>query len=114
MGNLNIGPKEITGSIRNDNGHIQTFDDPRRFITTYQMNHFDMNPKGRDREGYVAGGIQKPRSSGFSEDTKISNPLDNFRDERITHYHLDPYQVRSLRARDPFFDDTTHDNKGRL
>lgn len=53
-----------------------------------------MNPKGRDREGYVVGGIQESRPSGFSKDTKTSNPLDNFRDERVTHYHLDPYQVR--------------------
>ncbi len=91
-----------------------------------------MNPKGRDREGYVVGGIQKPRANGFTEDTKISKPFDNFRDERLTHYRLDPYQVRyshlfdnyskkqtdsffrSLRARDLFFDDSTHDNKGRL
>ena len=90
-----------------------------------------MNRKGRDREGYVVGGIQKPRPTGFTEDTKTSNPLDNFRDERVTHYHLDPYQVRyvdslkqrlsikyrlsrSLRARDPLFDDGTHDHKGRL
>jgi hypothetical protein len=53
-----------------------------------------MNPKGRDREGYVVGGIQKPRTSGFTEDTKTANQFDNFRDERLTHYHLDPYQVR--------------------
>jgi hypothetical protein len=53
-----------------------------------------MNPKGRDREGHVVGGIQQPRTSGFTEDTKTANPLDNFRDERLTHYHLDPYQVR--------------------
>jgi hypothetical protein len=53
-----------------------------------------MNPKGRDREGYVVGGIQKPRTSGFTEDTKTLNLFENFRDERVTHYHLDPYQVR--------------------
>ena len=106
--------------------------------------HFDMNRKGRDREGYVIGGVQQPRSSGFTEDTKVLNPLSSFVDERVTRYGLDPYQVRyvhwiifslslpsasyrarcpyscicssfrSLRARDPFFDDTTHDNKGRL
>ncbi|CAF2083264.1 unnamed protein product [Rotaria socialis] len=114
MGQLNIGPKETTGTTRNDNGFNQQFDDPRRFITTYQMNHFDMNAKGRDREGYVVGGVQKPRATGFSQDTKTANPLDNFRDERVTRYHLDSYQVRSLRARDPFFADATHDNKGRL
>lgn len=56
--------------------------------------HFDKNPKGRDREGHVVGGIQQPRTSGFTEDTKLSNPLNNFRDERVTRYHLDPYQVR--------------------
>jgi hypothetical protein len=55
-----------------------------------------MNPKGRDREGYVARGIQKPQISGFTEDTKTSNPFDNFRDERLTHYHLHPYQVRYI------------------
>jgi hypothetical protein len=57
-----------------------------------------MNIKGRDREGYVAADIQKPWTSGFPEDTKTSNPLDNFRDERVTHYHLDPYQVRYIHS----------------
>ncbi|CAF0925591.1 unnamed protein product [Adineta ricciae] len=114
MGHLEVGPKETTGPVRNEHGFTQTFDDPRRFITTYQMNHFDMNPKGRDREGYVVGGVQKPRTNGFTDDTKISKPFDNYRDERLTRYHLDPYQVRSLRARDPFFDDSTHDNKGHI
>ncbi|CAF3397072.1 unnamed protein product [Rotaria socialis] len=114
MGNLNIGPKESSGPIINEYGYVQTFDDPRRFITTYQTNHFDMNRKGRDREGYVVGGIQNPRPTGFTKNNKLSNPVDNFLDERVTHYRLDPYQVRSLRARDPFFDDATHDNKGRL
>lgn len=114
MGNLDVGPKEQTGPVRNENGYVQSFDDPRRFITTYQMNHFDKTPKGRDREGYVVGGVQKPRTSGFTEDTKVSNPLDSFGNERVTRFHLDPYQVRSLRARDPFFDDSTHDSKGRI
>lgn len=68
-----------------------TFDS---ILYLFLSSHYDMNPKGRDREGYVVGGIQKPRPTGFTEDTKISKPLDNFRDERLTHYHLDPYQVR--------------------
>ncbi|CAF1276440.1 unnamed protein product [Rotaria sordida] len=73
-----------------------------------------MNRKGRDHEGYVVGGIQQPRATGFTENNKVFNPLDSYGDERITHYKLDPYQVRSLRARDPFFDDTTHDNREHL
>ncbi|CAF3887380.1 unnamed protein product [Rotaria sordida] len=113
MGNLNIGPKETTGPMSNENGYVQTFDDPRRFITSYQINHFDMNRKGRDREGYVVSGIQQPRATGFTENNTVFNPLESYGDERITYYKLDPYQV-SLRAHDPFFDDTTHDNKGHL
>ena len=42
MGHLDIGPKETTGPVRNEKGHTQTFDDPRRFITTYQMT-YDQN-----------------------------------------------------------------------
>jgi hypothetical protein len=40
MGNLDIGPKETTDPVRNENGYTQTFDDPRRFITTYQIKYF--------------------------------------------------------------------------
>lgn len=58
--------------------------------------HFDKTAKGRDREGYVVGGVQKPRPSGFTEDTKVSNPLDKFVDERVSRHHLDGYQVRYI------------------
>ena len=40
MGTLEVGPKETTGPVRNENGYTQTFDDPRRFITTYQYKYF--------------------------------------------------------------------------
>jgi hypothetical protein len=39
VGNLEIGPKETTGPVRNENGYTQTFDDPLRFITTYQIKY---------------------------------------------------------------------------
>lgn len=39
MGNLDIGPKETTGPTSNENGYVKTFDDPRRFITSYQMKY---------------------------------------------------------------------------
>ncbi len=41
MGNLDIGPKETTGPVRNENGYTQTSDDSRRFITTYQIKYFE-------------------------------------------------------------------------
>ena len=39
MGNLDIGPKETSGPINNEHGYVRTFDDPRRFITTYQTKY---------------------------------------------------------------------------
>ena len=36
---MNIETKETTGSISNENGYVQTFDDPRRFITSYQIKY---------------------------------------------------------------------------
>jgi protein phosphatase 1 regulatory subunit 32 len=41
-----------------EHGIVHTKDDPRRFITNYQVKHFDMNPRGKDREGHVVGGLQ--------------------------------------------------------
>ena len=37
MGHMEVGPKEMTGPVRNEAGHVQSFDDPRRFVTTYQV-----------------------------------------------------------------------------
>lgn len=39
MGNLDIGPKESTGPTSNETAFVQTFDDPRRFITSYQIKY---------------------------------------------------------------------------
>ncbi|CAF1071379.1 unnamed protein product [Didymodactylos carnosus] len=114
MGNIEIGKKVSTGPTTNEKGHVQTFDDPRRFITTYQINHHSMIPQGRDREGYTVGGVQKPVNSGYVTDVKVWKPFECFKDEREERFRLDPYQVRSLRARDLFFDDSTHDKKNRL
>jgi protein phosphatase 1 regulatory subunit 32 len=52
-----VGPKELSGHSH-EAGKVYTADDPRRFITNYQVKHFDMNPRGKDREGHVVGGVQ--------------------------------------------------------
>lgn len=79
LGTAAVGPKELNGQTRCESGKVQQLDDPRRFITNYQMRlifrfiiylskykwhieyisrHFDMNAKGKDREGFVVGGVQ--------------------------------------------------------
>ena len=32
-----VGPKEFGGQARSERGYLQTLDDPRRFITNYQI-----------------------------------------------------------------------------
>ena len=39
MNHLNIGSKQTTGVTRNENGYTQTFNDPHRFLTTYQIKY---------------------------------------------------------------------------
>lgn len=58
LGTAVVGPKEIGGQSHCEHGKVTTLDDPRRFITNYQIKHFDMNPSGKDREGFVSGGVQ--------------------------------------------------------
>jgi hypothetical protein len=43
MGNLDIRPQENAGPVKNENGYIQTFDDLRNFITTYQIEYEKRN-----------------------------------------------------------------------
>jgi protein phosphatase 1 regulatory subunit 32 len=61
LGTAVVGPKELSGHSH-ESGLVQTADDPRRFITNYQVKHFDMNPRGKDREGHVVGGVQSKQS----------------------------------------------------
>ena len=38
------------------------------------LRHFDMNPKGRDREGYTCGGVNGARENGYTTDIKFHEP----------------------------------------
>jgi hypothetical protein len=33
-----------------------------------------MNPKGKDREGYVCGGVNGARDNGYTSDVKFHDP----------------------------------------
>jgi hypothetical protein len=37
LGQFNLGPKEMGGQVHCERGFVQTLDDPRRFITNYQI-----------------------------------------------------------------------------
>lgn len=104
-----VGPKEIGGQSHSEIGHLSSFDDPRRFITNYQMKHYDMTPKYKDREGYVTGGLNGHFDDAYVVNNKAQNPgIINTSHELK---NMDSYQSRSIRANNTFYDDRAHDQR---
>jgi hypothetical protein len=68
-----------------------------------------MNPKGKDREGFVTGGINGNFDDAYFKNRQLhqTNPINTTADL----YNMDSYQSRSLRATNKFYDDHTHDHK---
>ncbi|KAH9518464.1 hypothetical protein Btru_016864 [Bulinus truncatus] len=106
-----VGFKEDTGYTDNNAPFVQTADNKMRFMTHY-MSRFgpDPTPVGIDRAGHMSGGVQDPRPDGFTK----SNTINNYGNEPPSSYvlpRIEPYVGRSIRARNPFYDDHSHDGK---
>lgn len=71
--------------------------------------HFDRVPKGKDREGYITGGVNQIVPDGYVKNVRVHNTGD--RNTQAELYHMDPYQSRTVRFKDTFYDDHTHDHK---
>jgi len=109
LGTAYVGPVNESAQTICEKGFVQDLDDRRRFTTTYQINHFDRIAKGKDREGYVIGGINRIDADGYVKNVKVHNSgIVNTKSEL---YNMDPYQARSVRFKDTFYDDHTHDHK---
>lgn len=109
LGTASVGNVNETAQTLCEKGFVQTLDDSRRFNTTYQINHFDMNAKGKDREGMVTGGIYGPLADGYTVNVKTHNTGNV--NPYATLNNMDSYQSRSIRGLDRFYDDQTHDHK---
>ncbi|KAK0041813.1 protein phosphatase 1 regulatory subunit 32 [Biomphalaria pfeifferi] len=106
-----VGFKEDTSYTHNNIPFVQTEDNKMRFMTHY-MSRFgpDPTPVGVDRAGHLRGGVQDPRSDGFTK----SNTINSFGNEPPSSYilrRIEPYVGRSIRARNQFYDDHTYDSK---
>lgn len=58
----------------------------------YFSSHYDMNAKGKDREGMVTGGIHGPLPDGYTKNVKIHN-TGNL-NSHATLNNMDSYQSR--------------------
>ncbi|CAH1799400.1 unnamed protein product [Owenia fusiformis] len=110
LGRTGVGAQEVTGYVENNDRFVQTSDNPNRFITHYNTKYYDITPKGKDREGYVVGGIQPQLPDGFTKSTKVATYGPDV-ETTATLRRLHPYVARSVMARDKFYDDHTHDSK---
>merc|ERR1712226_277187 len=81
-------------------------DDMRRFFTHNDLQYYDKNPTGKHREGRVIGAVQPHVEDGYTKSEKLHqlgtgqkwDPSDQLRNQN-------PYQAKSVKARDTFFDD---------
>ena len=72
----------------------------------------DRTARGIDRAGHTWGGVQPQRPDGFTRSEGVhTGTLGQEGNTTATLRRLEPYVARSLRARDVFFDDHTHDAK---
>ncbi|PAA76117.1 hypothetical protein BOX15_Mlig019693g3, partial [Macrostomum lignano] len=109
IGTTAVGDKEPTGHVTNDDGYVQKRDSAARFLTNYTTQFLDTTPVGKDREGHTAFGVLPAQDDGFTKSTKTHFSKD-FRPAQLLR-SMDPYQARSVVARDRFYDDHTYDRK---
>lgn len=106
-----VGKQELSGYSENNDRFVAVNDDYRRF-TTHYMTRFgpDPTPVGKDREGHTRGEIQRQKPDGFTKSTSVHSYGQDIH-TTDTLRRLEPYVARSMKARDVFYDDHTHDAK---
>ncbi|XP_038073706.1 protein phosphatase 1 regulatory subunit 32-like [Patiria miniata] len=111
LGRYYVGNKELSGySDNNDKPQVQIPIEPMRWITHYDTKFYNMNPKGKARAGRTFGNVMDQLPDGFTKSTAVHSfgpELDSTAQLRQLH----PYVARSIKARDTYYDDHTHDTK---
>jgi protein phosphatase 1 regulatory subunit 32 len=107
-----MGELELSGDSKNNDIYNETKDsDPERYLTNYNLRHYDMNPRGIDREGYIMRGSQTAREDGFSRDFGVHSLGGRMNDMTLKLQRLQPYTARSIKRRDRYIVDHTHKHK---
>ncbi|XP_052807278.1 protein phosphatase 1 regulatory subunit 32-like isoform X2 [Mya arenaria] len=110
LGRTASGNKELSGYSENNDRFVAVDDNPNRFITHYMTRFMDRTEQGKDREGHCRGGLQDQKPDGFTKSTAVHSYGPEL-DTTHTIRRLEPYVSRSIKARDVFYDDHTHDAK---
>nr|XP_058963172.1 protein phosphatase 1 regulatory subunit 32-like [Pocillopora verrucosa]XP_058963173.1 protein phosphatase 1 regulatory subunit 32-like [Pocillopora verrucosa] len=113
LGNTSTGTKELTGYSENNDQYFETAettDSLKRFETHYNAKHYDMNPRGEDRLGTTDGNVMIQLPNGFTKGTSVHTLGPDVNTTAELRWHK-PYVSRSIKARDPYYDDHTHDAK---
>ncbi|XP_076444876.1 stabilizer of axonemal microtubules 4-like [Babylonia areolata] len=105
-----MGTQELSGYCENNDRFVKVADDQRRFITHYMTRFQDRNPYGEDRMGHTRGGIQFQQRDGYTMSTGVHSYGPDINNTQ-TLRNMEPYQARSIKARDQFYDDHKHDSK---
>ena len=89
-------------------------EDKRRFFTHNDLQYYDKNPTGKHREGRVIGAVLPHTEDAYTKSEKLHKLGTGHKWEPSGQLrNQDPFQAKSAKARDPFFDDHTHDSKNR-
>lgn len=113
LGNVSVGTKELTGYSENNDKFFETAETTaslRRFHTHYGDRFYDKNPNGEARMGCTRGEIMTQLPDGFTKSTSVHSYGPDLNTTAQLRGQM-PYVARSIKARDPYHDDHTHDSK---
>ncbi|XP_072045830.1 stabilizer of axonemal microtubules 4-like [Amphiura filiformis] len=111
LGRYYVGNKELSGYSNNTREpQLEHPPEPFRWITHYDTKHYDMNPKGKARAGRTFGAVMAQLPDGFTKSTAV-HAFGPALDTTAQLRNLHPYVARSIKARDVYYDDHTHDVK---
>ncbi|KAM4017119.1 stabilizer of axonemal microtubules 4-like isoform 2-T2 [Anomaloglossus baeobatrachus] len=72
LGRTFVGKKETSGFSNNNLIYVRSEKEPpQQYLTNYNLRFYNPVPRGRDREGWTRGGIQKQLHTGFSVNNEL-------------------------------------------
>ncbi|XP_038620797.1 protein phosphatase 1 regulatory subunit 32 [Tachyglossus aculeatus] len=113
LGRVSVGCKEPSGFSINNPSYVRTSYDPdvaNHYLTSYSQKFFENIPKGLDREGWTRGGVQPQQPGGFGVNQPPTS-LGSSPNPTETLRRVHPQVGRVLTTKDPFFRDTSHNNR---
>lgn len=98
------GNKQLSGDCWNNVRYEPTKNtDPKRYLTNYNMRHYDMNPQGINREGWTMGGTLPAQRDGYIHNSNVHTWNGKNLDENKRLYTLNPFVSKTIKHEDRFY-----------